>query len=887
MASSIRSLLFSDIEGSTELLRRAGPRYPEVLKLHRRIVRDELAAAGGTEHGTEGDSFFLSFDSAAAALTAALRIQCTLESTPWPDGLRLRVRMGVHLGEVIDDGGDLFGIAIHHAARLADCAHGGQIVVSEAMRATVTRLPDEVELVALGAHRLDDIGTIDVFQVVHPQLQHTFPALRRVSGDATNLPRTPTAFVGGRDEIDELRQLCERSPLVTLTGPGGVGKTRRAIELGRSCIEQFDRGVWMVELAQVRDVDAVLPTIAATLSIGPQPDATLLESMVDWCRGRQLMLIVDNCEHLLEPVRELARVIVAQCPTITLVASSRQPLGVAGERVHAVQVLNPEVDGVALFLDRASAADSSFVLGDDERPMVVEICRHLDGLPLAIELAAARVRSMAPADLLKRLDDRFRLLRGGTSESDRHATVRATVAWSYQLLTDHERLVFDRASVFAGGFDLEAAEAICTHDDLDQFEIIDLLGNLVDKSMVVADRQPGGARYRLLETLQQFGHDNLVAAHALGQVRARHMRHYVEVAEAADLLFRGAMEVTGAAILEREWDNLRVAHGWAVQTTDLEVAERIVAATRMFAVNRNRLEQGDWVERTIALGTDQRQPASDTFAQGAYWAYMDEDKDRLFERLERGIELLDELDGPEAALCLSFVLPDRLSRVPDPDALLETAASKLDCDRDWWVLIALEEAAARGGTLSRDRYRDLLATTAERVRAPSLLVAAGLVQGHDALLGPTPDPPAALEHYRRSALIARDSGSDTSEGDCLRSIATVIAATDPAGAVEACRDALRKNYDIRNWHRVWQLFESVTMCFAAAGNDEASARTFGYLEAHWQPFGIEDQLGFRTEMRRAMASRPALEPARHRGAAMNRYEIVEDALAELQQMIDH
>ena len=368
-----------------------------------------------------------------------------------------------------------------------------------------------------------------------------------------NLPALVTPLIDSGDRVASVMGMLQDHRLLTLTGAGGIGKTRMAVELGWSCLEQFDAGVWMVELAPVANEDAVTGTFASALRIRPQEGFTLVDSIIDWFQGRRLLVIIDNCEHVPGPVADLLNVVLPRCPSIKVLATSRQPLGVVGERVHPVAVLTPECDGHDLFVERATAADSSFVPTLIDSEAITEICRRLDGLPLAIELAAARVRSMAPLDVLSRLDDRFRLLRSGARDvPGRHETLRATVEWSYQLLTEHERIVFDRLSVFAGGFDLRAVEGVCASEPVEELEIVDLLRNLVDKSMLLAERHQYGTRFRLLETLRQFGADQLRTFDDYAIVRERHLRHYVDVAEEADNMFRTAEQILGAATFDRE-----------------------------------------------------------------------------------------------------------------------------------------------------------------------------------------------------------------------------------------------------------------------------------------------------------------------------------------------
>ena len=394
MSLSMRTLLFSDIEGSTSLLDRAGTQYPALLSHHRRIVRAAVEHAGGTEHSTEGDSFFLTFDSPTAGLAAAVEAQRAIETYEWPDGLRLRVRMGVHVGEVVEDDNDLVGMSINHAARIAATAHGGQIVLSDAVRQMVRELPEGVEIRPLGTHRLRDVGAVPLFQVHHPDLQHDFPPPRGVIGYRTNLPRSRTPFIGGEALLEAIDEQFRSSSLVTLTGTGGVGKTRAALEFGHHQIDDFDQGVFFVDLAPVSDTGAVVGAVASILPILPGGEQMLLETILDWIGERKVMLVIDNCEHLVAEVGTLVEELMAGCSNLQILATGREALGVRGERVHRVPSLDPAGAAVDLFCERVRAMDGSFT-SEGHLDAVVQICERLDGIPLAIELAAARMRSLS------------------------------------------------------------------------------------------------------------------------------------------------------------------------------------------------------------------------------------------------------------------------------------------------------------------------------------------------------------------------------------------------------------------------------------------------------------------------------------------------------------
>src|SRR3954451_2395504 len=641
------------------------------------------------------------------------------------------------------------------------------------------------------------------------------------------LPAPATPLIDTEDQLGSARNLLRDHRLLTLTGAGGIGKSRLAVELGWSCIDEFDAGVWLIELAPVGNDDAVPAAVASTLSIRPQQSSTLVESIVDWLTGRQLLLIVDNCEHVLESVRQLLAVVVARCPTVKVVATSREPLGIAGEHVHRVSVLSPASDGVALFLDRAAAADDSFVASPDDIDAITDICRHLDGLPLAIELAAARIRSMAPVDLLARLDSRFSVLRGSASgASGHHHTLLMTVDWSYQLLTEAEQSLFDRLSVFSGGWDVPAAEAVCDAEVVDVADVIDLLSHLVDKSMVSVERRTDGTRYRLLETLREFGDRRLRERGNADQVRDRHLLYYVDVAEHADDLFRGSQQLVGIATFDREWDNMRAAHGWAITSRNLRMAERLLWASYLYALSRMRFEHGDWANETIALGTDERPAGSYTFAQAAHWAWHSEERESAEALLAQGVDLLTGLDDPGAARCAAALADE--DRPGLPPGSFEAIANKLDLDREWWALILLAEGSIFSPPCPRPEYLARLVETAERVAAPSLVVDTDLLLGHFELDKTTPNFAAAREIYTRARNTARQSGDLVAEGLCLRALAIAAVGLGSDDARDTCRLAMVRLYEARHWWTIWQLFHSSALHLALSGNVEAGSVILGF-----------------------------------------------------------
>ena len=462
--------------------------------------------------------------------------------------------MGIHSGEAELRDGDYYGPVPNRAARLMSVAHGGQILVSDVTAALAEdRLPDGTHLTDLGVHRLRDLsGSLRVFQLDAADRPDRFPALRTIDSFPTNLPAQLSSFVGRDDDVAAVGNAVTESPIVTLTGVGGVGKTRLAVHVAANLLPTYADGVWCCELAAAVDDESMEQVVAATLGVVPRPGLTLGESVVEFLRGREVLILLDNCEHVVSVAGRLAEAVARSCPFARVLATSREGLAVEGERVIPVRSLGlpnvgddlatvTETAAVRLFVERAAAVEPGFTLDPTTAMAVVEICRRLDGIPLAIELAAARITTMGPKDISRRLDERFRLLTGGRRTAvERHHTLRATVDWSYELLEPREKIVFDVLGIFVGGFDEDAATAVCGGVDLDDFDVLDALTLLVGKSMVGAERLADGTtRYSLLETLREYARQRLDETGDVDRWRRRHAEHYAEFAEHAQPRFYG------------------------------------------------------------------------------------------------------------------------------------------------------------------------------------------------------------------------------------------------------------------------------------------------------------------------------------------------------------
>ncbi|HXB46309.1 MAG TPA: LuxR C-terminal-related transcriptional regulator [Streptosporangiaceae bacterium] len=611
MATQTFTFLFTDVEGSTAMVRRLGNAYARVLADHHRLIRRALAARDGDEVVSQGDGFFAVFASPRSCVDAAVQAQRALVSHPWPAGERVLVRMGIHSGEASRTAAGLVGLEVHRAARIAAVAHGGQVLVSAAAAALLGgSLPAGVWLKDLGLHRLKDVGGPEhIFQLQAEGLPAAFPPLRSLDNPKlhSNLPAQVSSFIGRDRELAEVCALISGSRLVTLTGAGGAGKTRLALQVAAMLAAGGRDDVWFAELAPLGDPDLVAVAVADLLGIRQEPGRQVLDTLVEAVGGRSLLIVLDNCEHVIGACAKLADALVRGCPNLTLLATSREPLGIDGERVFRVPSMGTPADGddaeairaseaVRLLEDRAAAQGVTLGWDVPAAEVAGRICRRLDGIPLAVELAAARLRVMPAAELDARLDERFALLTGGSRAGlPRQQTLRAMVDWSWELLTSAERAVLARLSVFAGGFGLGAAEAIAVGPGMSTGEVAGHLGALVDKSLVqFGDTGAGPGRYRLLETVRQYSAgrlDTQVPAVA-DAARMAHRDYYLALAEAAAPQLRAADQAEWLNRLDAELGNLRAAMAFSLTQADPEPGLRLGASLRVYWEIRGHATEG-------------------------------------------------------------------------------------------------------------------------------------------------------------------------------------------------------------------------------------------------------------------------------------------------------
>jgi predicted ATPase/class 3 adenylate cyclase len=602
---SVTTFLFTDIEGSTRLWERQPDRMQAALACHDALARHAVEAHSGIVVKTTGDGIHAAFGDPLDGACAALDLQQALLDPGATGGVALTIRCGLHAGVVERRDADYFGNAVNRAARIMTAAHGGQVLVSQAVADLVrARLPAPIGLRDLGLVRLRDLSSPErIYQLVHPRLRSDFPTLRSLEATPNNLPLQTSSFIGRERELADVKSLLRRERLVTLTGTGGLGKSRLSLQVAADALDDYHDGVWLVELAALTDPRMVAQAVASVLGVKEAGGVSVQQAIAEQCRDRTLLLILDNCEHLIGACAELAAYLLRSVRGVKILASSRERLNIGSEATYPLApfaIPDPteslatlaKTDGVRLFIERAIAAQPSFALTSHNAGAVAGICSRLDGIPLAIELAAARVRAMTIDTIATRLVDRFKLLTGGSRAAlSRQQTLRGLIDWSYDLLSEPERALFRRLAVFAGGFLLEAAEAVAADDALPQADIFDLLAALVEKSLVTLD--DNGGRYRQLETIRQYAAERLDTFGETRTIRNRHLAYYVELTETARAELSGPQQGEWLARLDGERENLLAAHAWCEHADEgAELGLRLIHSTKSYWLTRGLTSLG-------------------------------------------------------------------------------------------------------------------------------------------------------------------------------------------------------------------------------------------------------------------------------------------------------
>jgi predicted ATPase/class 3 adenylate cyclase len=603
---------FTDIAGSAQRWERERSAMEEAVRRHDAIVRGAVIAHNGYVFKALGDAFCIAFARPEEAVAAMLDVQRALQAEDFSAVDGLRIRAAIHTGTADERDGDYFGPAVNRAARLLAIGHGGQVLVSGVTTDLVQgALPARSSLRDLGEHRLKDLTHPEqVYQLAADGLDATFPPLRSLGALPNNLPLQLTSFVGREDEVAEIVALLDQTRLLTLVGTGGVGKTRTALQVAADVLDGSGDGVWFIDLAPLRDPAFIAPEISTALGLAAAPGKPAIDVVIGHLKSRRMLLIIDNCEHLVEGAAGIIDAILRACPRVSIVATSREGLNVQGERVHRMPSLGVPPAGaitaaeaagygaVALFAERARAADGRFTLTDENAPIVAEVCRRLDGIALAIELAAPRVKVLAVEQLSRRLDERFRILTGGSrSALPRQQTMRALIDWSYDLLGENEKLIFRRCGMFVGGFTLEAAAAVCGADlNLDEFEMLELLSTLVDKSLVTAEIQSSQQRYRLLESMREYARARLDEAQESDAIGHAHAQYYFGYAKAQSEMWDVTLPSSWLTPMLPEIDNFRAALRRSLDAGQVIGAELAAVLFRFFDRLGLQREGLRWVE---------------------------------------------------------------------------------------------------------------------------------------------------------------------------------------------------------------------------------------------------------------------------------------------------
>jgi predicted ATPase/class 3 adenylate cyclase/DNA-binding CsgD family transcriptional regulator len=837
------TLLLADVEGSTRLWETQPDEMTTAIARLNRAVSDVIAAHNGVrpvEQG-EGDSFVAAFARASDAVACALELQ----RAPLAP---IRLRIGVHTGEVqLRDEGNYAGPTINRTARLRDLGHGGQTVLSGATeQLVVDRLPEDAWLTDLGTHSLRDLPRPErVVQLCHPDLVNEFAPLRVASTVvSTRLPVQLTSFVGRDAEVTQLRDLLAENRVVTLTGAGGVGKTRLAIQVAAGMAGEFGDGVWSVDLAPLTDPELVPLTVARALGLPDQPGRSTMDTLLRFVRDLQMLVVLDNCEHLLDASAELIVALLSSAPRVTLLATSREAIGVAGEVSWRVPSLSLDDEALALFTDRARHARPDFTLTDANAAVVTEICARLDGVALAIELAAARVRALSLAEILDSLHDRFRLLTGGSRTAvRRQQTLRASVDWSHALLTEPERVLLRRLAVFLGGFDLDAAQTVAGSGEVERYQVLDQLTLLVDKSLVVAEDSAGRTRYRLLETVRQYALEKLSESGEADAVRSRHRDHYTAMAAMLDAPARSDYEQRIEQV-EAEIDNLRAAFEWSREKSDIEQALALASSLQPLWQARGRLREGlAWFDaaltnentRQAEVGARLRARALADRALLATWMGESDTLDQA----QRALTIAREVDDA-ALLARALTACGYIASYNGETAAayFAEAIGPARASGDRWRLSQILASQAAGAILVGDAItarvlaregRDLADATGDRFtsrRCRSAIGVARLNQG---------DLAGATAQFREIAAEAEAAHDEIFRVDSLTFLSLALAFqgdTDAAGA--AADAAIEAAAGLGGFKPGYAYVALATAALAAGDAVKAQDAT----EAAWQHLGV-------------------------------------------------
>jgi predicted ATPase/class 3 adenylate cyclase len=858
------TFLFTDIEGSTRLWERQPEKMRRALACHDWLTRQAVESNRGVVVKMVGDGVYAAFAEPLDGLVAAVQLQQALADPRATGDVALRVRCGLHAGVVEQRDNDYFGSAVNRAARIMRAAHGGQVLVSKAVVEAIRRpFPAGVSLRDLGSVRLRDLsGPERVYQIVHAELRQDFPALRSLEVTPNNLPQQVTSFVGRSGELAAVKDLLARGRLLTLVGMGGLGKTRLSLQAAADVLDDYPDGVWFVELAALADARLVPQAVASVLGVKEEPGRPVLEALLKAVADRLLLVILDNCEHLSQACAELARRLLQAGSGVKLLASSREPLHTSGEATYVVPCLaqpapraTPETlrqcEAVRLFVDRAQAVQPAFAVTPRNAPALAEICRRLDGIPLAIELAAARVRALSVEQIAARLDDRFRLLTtGNRTDLPRQQTLRALVDWSYDLLNAPEQALLTRLSVFAGGFGLEAAEAVGAGAGIDAGDVMDLLAALVDKSLV--ERDAAGERYRMLETVCAYAQQRLQERGDADATRTRHLAFFLALAEEAAAGLWGARQGEWVERLGRVRGNLLAALAWCGTAPErASDGLRLVGKLQLYWLPSGMLELGyrlttEALERAAAQArATERCGAAYAASQLAYFRGRFADTAR---HAAHSLEIARAIGDDKRAL----------------DAMLMQGYAADELGERAGALASFEAAAALARRID-DRARLSYALNA---------LAGHQVPGNEA---------AALPLYEEATALAREVGDIDAAAITLQNIGRALIAMGRGDAARGyLLDALRTAVEIGATRTLLYVLDACVALAGQRGEWERSARFLGAANEGVDRLGIRRTPGDEALVAPAAVDAPARlgEAAYAQAIAAGRATTLDDAVAE-------
>jgi predicted ATPase/class 3 adenylate cyclase len=885
--------LFSDIEGSTriELALGTGP-YRDVRERHRVLLREAFRAHDGYEQSTEGDSFFVLFRRAIDAVSAAVDAQRAMVAEVWPEGADVRVRMGLHTGEIESSGGDVIGYDINRTARIAALAHGGQVLVSDASRALVAdALPSGVGLRDLGPHRLKDLREPErLAQLVIDGLQDTFPPLRSLDARPNNLPTQLTTFVGRERELGEAVGLLSSTRLLSLTGPGGTGKTRLSLQVAAAAAEDYPDGVWFVALDAVRDPELVAPTIARTLGLADTKSKRAIDQLAEEIGEGRVLLLLDNFEQVIPAGTDVAE-LLRRSPNVRALVTTRIPLRVSGEqeypvpglpappdtsRLSEVERLNlprelreldletlGQFEAVRLFIARAMAIRPGFAVTNANAPAVAGIAGRLHGMPLAIELAAARVKLLTPDQILARLEHHLDLLTAGSRDlPERQQTLRGAIGWSYDLLDDGARRLVDRLSVFRGGFDLEMAERVCGPAAEVGGDVVERIGELLDQSLVRVDEGDGEPRFAMLETIREYAAEMLASRGDAEAIADRHASAMLEFAQLAAPELAGASQRTWLERLEREHDNMRAALDWAIAKPDPALGARLSFALWRFWQQRGYLNEARARFERLAAQSWTLEPVDQARFDEAYGgiAYWQSDEATAKRRYDDALRIWREVgDKREIANALYNRAYADMIEIMEGD--VEAAHNKAGRAK-------LDEALAI--------YRELGDASGE----------GNILWGLGSLAYFTSDAATAESWYRQALELQRTAGNRTMEAWSLHMLGLSMAGNrNFIGAIETARHALRHFHESGDVSGVTLSLDDLAISALGTGDAERAGRLWGAARSLQQKTGTgladyveQTQLLFGVPTPKDALPPDELERLAAEGAAMSLDEVVAYAL---------